>query len=122
MHSDQPIARDGVPFPARLHSAREIAEYIDSTSPGFVDVVFVEENFRGSGASLRKVPIAEIEEGNPDGNVRSRSKERRYERMSPATMPPLVVDGGKVMDGNHRLRVARSKGLTHLWCYVVDEA
>ena len=41
--------------------------------------------------------------------------------MDLRTLPPLLVDGNKVMDGNHRLRSGKSRGLTHMWCYVVQE-
>lgn len=105
-------------FPEHLGDG-EIASYITNTASDPVDRGTMEEYFDGATADLQLLPIDDIQEGNPDGNVRSAAKEKRYMKRSPLTMPPLVVENGVVMDGNHRLRVARAKGLDRVWCYVV---
>lgn len=102
-----------------LKDAQEIAEYIMSTSSEDVDGEFIEEHFWGCHATLTKVPLVDLAEGNPDGNIRSASKERKYSKMDMATIPPLVVEDGTVVDGNHRYRVAKKNGVNMLWCYVV---
>jgi hypothetical protein len=108
-------------YPPILADAHEIAEYISEVSGDYVDVEFIEENFRDCSAKLEMVPIASIIEGNGDHNIKSTKKERAYMKMSPETIPPLVIKNFEVMDGNHRLRVARKLGLTELPCYVVTE-
>lgn len=107
-------------FEAKLDDGFAIAAYIEEWSPGDVDAELMEDYFRGGVATLRMVPVAEIAPGNPDANQRIASRERKYARMDPATMPPLVVMDGQVQDGNHRLRVALARGATHLPCYVVE--
>lgn len=105
---------------ATLADCYAIAAYIEECSPGYVDVELMEDYFRGGVATLRMVPVGEIAPGDPDANQRVASRERKYARMDPATMPPLVLMDGKVQDGNHRRRVALARGATHLPCYVVE--
>jgi len=97
-----------------------IADYIDGISPGYVDREFIRECFRFGVATLRMVPIDELTPGPADANVRVASRERKYAKMDPATMPPLVVQDGQIQDGGHRYRVAKAKGLAELPCYVVE--
>lgn len=104
-----------------LSDSREIAEYIASVASGYTDVEMVEEHFQGCHAVLRRIPIEDIAEGNPAGNERNTRKEKKYAKMDPATIPPLVIENGTVVDGNHRLRVARAGGIEQLWCYVIED-
>jgi hypothetical protein len=112
---------DDVPPPGyeRGLDDRGLAEHVISLAGDEVDEEFVEETFRGAAATLELIPVDELVEGSTDQNVRTPAKERRYFRRSPATIPPLVVEGRTVMDGGHRLRVARARGVDRLWCYVV---
>ena len=114
------ITESYLSYPAVLRDEREIAEYISSIASDYVNEEMIEEYFHGCSAVLKLVPIADIVEGNPDANVRSARKERKYAKMDPATIPPLVIEDGEVKDGNHRLRVAQAAGATALWCYVVE--
>lgn len=34
-------------------------------------------------------------------------------------MPPVVVDNGEVIDGNHRYRAALKQNLSHIRAYVI---
>jgi hypothetical protein len=65
--------------------------------------------------------VAALQEGDADTNVRSEEKECRYLKRKPGTIPPLVVDGSIIKDGNHRFRVAKLQGLAAIWCYVVTD-
>jgi hypothetical protein len=105
-----------------LKDRYEIAAYIERCSVSYVDVEFIEEHYRGAKAVLRLVPVAEVEQGSAEGNVRVKAREKRYAKMDPATVPPLVIEGGKIADGNHRFRVEVARGATHLWCYDVVDA
>lgn len=106
-------------FEDRLHDARDIADYIETWATYEVDPEFVEEQFRGQHAELRLLPIAELREGGRDHNLQSPANERKYQRMRLETLPPLLVRDGEVLDGNHRLRACKKRGLTHVWCYAV---
>jgi hypothetical protein len=107
-------------FDEVLHDAREIAAYIETWATYEVDPEFVEEQFRGEEAVLKLLPIADLREGGRDHNLESPANERKYQRMSVRTIPPLLVRNNEVLDGNHRLRAAKNRGLTHMWCYVIQ--
>jgi len=108
-------------YPDILSDAHAIADYIAGHASDDVDDEFIAEYFRGCHATLRLIPASEISEGDKDHNIRSKAKERRYAKMDPATMPPLVVENGKIMDGGHRFRVGLAKGKNAFWCYNVTE-
>ena len=106
------------PFPDTL-DAQGIADYIETYAPYEVDNEFVYEQFRGKHAVLKLVPIAQLKEGGRDHNLQSKKNEGTYLKMNIKTQPPAVVENGKVLDGNHRMRANIRKGLTQMWCYVV---
>jgi ParB-like nuclease domain len=115
-------------FEDELYDARDIASYIETWAIYEVDPEFVEEQFRGCHAVLKLLPIAQLVEGNPEHHKQSPANERKYQRMDVKTLPPILVRGedislsgkNEVIDGNHRLRAAMKRGLTHLWAYVVN--
>src|SRR5271157_5288602 len=106
------------PFPEKL-DAQGIADYIETYANYEVDNEMVYENFRGSHAVLKLVPISGLTEGGRDQNLQNKKNENAYLKESLKTQPPAVVENGKVLDGNHRLRANVRRGLTHMWCYVV---
>jgi len=115
----RPVDSAGVPYPDRLNDERAIAAYIATLSPRYVDEQFVEEAFWGGCAVLRLLPVTDVREGHADGNIRSVEKERRYRRLPAETLPPILVEDGETQDGNHRLRLQRDRGQTHVWVYDV---
>ena len=68
---------------------------------------------------LKKVAVSSLKAGPAAHNAGNPAKTKRYLAMEPATMPPLVVEDGVVIDGNHRLRVAIKRGLEEVWIYDV---
>ncbi len=114
----KPVERDE-PFPERLNDAWEIEAFIETFAPYEVDEDMIVDLYRGCHAILELVPINKLKEGGRDHNLRSPAVEKKYQKMNLKTMPPLLVDDGVVMDGNHRLRASKKRGLTHVWCYVV---
>jgi hypothetical protein len=119
--SYQPGLRESVAeWPPTLKDDWAIAEYIEATSSDYVDEEYIREHYRGCHAVLKKVAVTDLEPGDPEHNERSEKKEKKYAKMDLATMPPLVVEDGQIMDGNHRFRVAVAKGATHVLCYVVE--
>lgn len=108
-------------YPSRLEDGYEIAEYIESVSPDYVDEEAMEEYFNGAYAELEVIPIDSIKEGNSDHNLRDEDKEKEYSKMSVETMPPIVVEGGVVVDGNHRFRVAKQLGAKKIRAYIVKD-
>ena len=99
--------------------AQGLADYIETYAVHPVDNEFVFEMFRGSYAELKLVPIASLREGGDDHNLQSKGTEDKYLKENLKTQPPAVVENGEVLDGNHRLRANKRRGLTHMWCYVV---
>jgi hypothetical protein len=114
----KPMEGGSRPFPPTL-DAQGIADYIETYAVYPVDNEFVYEKFRGSHAVLKLVPIASLREGGREQNLRSKKIEDKYLKQSLKTQPPAVVEDGEVLDGNHRLRANKRRGLTHMWCYVV---
>lgn len=78
------------------------------------------EFFRDAAATLAWVPLEQIKEGPKDNNIREVQKEKAYSRLSLQTMPPIVIEHGTVLDGNHRYRVARARNAPGLWCYQIE--
>jgi hypothetical protein len=110
-------------WPPVLEDAEAIADYIihyATTDLSGDDEI--EDYFQDERAVLHRVLISSLGEGNPDGNLRNRAKENRYFKMSPETMPPIVVRDGEVLDGNHRLRAAQRRGDQYIMAYVVEDA
>jgi hypothetical protein len=108
-------------YPKILEDESEIAKYISSLASDYVDEEFIEEYFRGTYAVLKTVPIDNIKEGDKDHNIQSKSKEKKYMKMDPTTMPPLIVENNIIMDGHHRYRVAKNLGFETIKIYDVIE-
>lgn len=108
-------------YPSRLNDEYEIAEYISQLASDYVDEELIQDYFRDSYADLKVVSIDSIEEGDPNHNIKQNKKERKYLKMDPNTIPPLVVDNGTIIDGNHRYRVAKQLGLKTIKIYDVQE-
>lgn len=107
-------------YPQRLNDAREIARYMSSFAGNeSFDERMAEEYFFGCAATLRRMEISRLHEGNEDQNVRSASKEREYTRMDSETAPPIVVEDEQVMDGNHRCRAGRKRKDSFILVYEV---
>lgn len=108
-------------WPLELRDNHEIANYIAEHASDYVDVDVMRDYFAGARAVLRWVRVDFLKEGTANGNVRSKTKEARYLKLAPATMPPLVAEYDRVEDGNHRLRVCRKLGLTEVLVYQVRD-
>lgn len=106
-------------YPPRLEDEFAIANFIVEQSTSDVDEELVEEYFRGAHGVLREIPLGELQPGSSENNTPSPAKERRYARMNPDTMPPLVVENGTIADGNHRYRVLVARGAETAWCYEI---
>jgi hypothetical protein len=108
-------------WPPRLNDAYEIAEYIDGIAGVEVDTQWMLDYFTGAIAVLRLVDIDTLVEGDPNGNLAIPGQDERYAQMDAASAPPLVVEGGRIIDGNHRYRAAKMRGDKEIWVYdVVD--
>jgi hypothetical protein len=106
-------------WPAQLPDERSIAAYVEGQSSDEVDVGLIEEFFFDAHATLEEVPIADIIAGDADHNVADESKTSTYAELTASTRPPILLGfENEVMDGNHRLRVAISRGETHILAYV----
>mgnify|MGYP002804904913 CR=1 FL=1 len=98
-----------------------ITSHVIGATPGEADEEFILEFFRGSSAKLIYVPIEELRPGPKENNIRYPGREKSYSQMPLSTMPPLVIEHGEILDGNHRYRVAKSMNASGLWCYDIEE-
>lgn len=65
--------------------------------------------------SVRRVPAG------TRGRVPSLFGRRNVTAFRKGTMPPLLVEGGQLKDGHHRLRAMRARNVMPCWVYDVDE-
>lgn len=113
------IAGTNASFDEKLEGGDAIADYIETFSTVDVDSGLISELFHRCTAILKLVPMSKIHEGNPDGDIVSKAKMKRYAAMDIGDMPPIVIDDGVVRDGNHRFRIAKAAGCDYIWAYVV---
>lgn len=106
-------------FKPILNDAEEIVNFIRDFADDSIDFELVKEYFRDCSGILKTVSISNLEEGNKNNNIRAPKKERVYETLPIETMPPLIVEGGIVLDGNHRLRAAKKRGLKQILIYEI---
>jgi hypothetical protein len=95
----------------------ELVDFMDQWMP------ITEENEEGGGldpdevegmlgrctAVLKEVPIDSLKGGFADANLRDEKREKEYSALPLGEMPPIVVQDGVIVDGNHRWRVAKAK-------------
>ena len=116
-------------WPRVLRDQWDIAEYIvsmdtsEEDSDDEIDLDHVADAYIGCHAVLRTIPLEELNEGNPNVNIRNARKEKRYAKMDLSQQPPIVVNGWdmEIVDGNHRYRVAKAAGNTSMLCYVIGD-
>lgn len=104
-------------YPARL-SPEELVDYaIDSAhadeEPDYATREFLEELFDEAEGILARVPLKGLK---MNGGVAVAHRAEEYSKLS-TSAPPIIVDGNKVLDGNHRVREARRRGETHIMAY-----
>lgn len=100
-----------------LIDADEITSFIIETSPNYVDEELIFEYFFGFKAILKKVEIDTLQIEDTNHHIQSKTKEKKYQKLPIETMPPIIVEDGKVIDGNHRLRIAQKRGLKTIIAY-----
>lgn len=111
-----------MPVTPTLDDAAAIAAYVEATTPGEVDVEFVEECFRGAAAYLRRVRVEDLRPGDRSSHLEVLGRARLYASLPAEGRPPIVVEAGEVRDGHHRLRDAIRRGETDILAYEVVDA
>lgn len=104
-------------FKKELKNSTEIVEFIIEFATDYVDEDMILEYFFDCKAVLKKVPINSIKQGNLTNNSRSKKKEKEYKKLPIETMPPVIVENEVVLDGNHRLRIAKTKNQKNIYIY-----
>ena len=106
-------------YPAELPDNKAIADYIESTSTSFVDTDRIMDEYIGCRAVLKTLPVSSLAHGRADGNIEVRKNQTKYNKINVSKQPPIVVDGGFVVDGNHRLRAAIKNKQNSIQAYVI---
>lgn len=105
--------------PPILRNENALSAYVMECSPHDVDVNFVREYFFDTHAVLRRIRLADLLPGPESAHLQDKKKAKHYERRPLSTMPPILVENGKIIDGHHRYRRARSGGAEDLLCYEI---
>ena len=80
-----------------------------------IDPEMMRELFSDSSATLREVPLDRLEY---NGGCGDEAKVENYGKLT-TEAPPIIVRGNHIIDGNHRVKVARAKGQKTILAYVV---
>lgn len=115
------LAQMGQMWPLVLRDEDEIAEYVTTHATDEVDEDMVRDNYIGTHARLRLIPLDQLEQGPAEANIPSASKQERYADLPIETRPPLLVEGQQIMDGNHRYRDAVARGEYAIWSYAIED-
>jgi len=104
-------------FKKELKNSAEIVEFIIEFATDYIDEDMILEYFFDYKAVLKRVPTNSIKPGNLASNARSKKKEKEYKKLPIETMPPVMVENKVVLDGNHRLRIAKTKQRRNIYIY-----
>lgn len=108
-------------FKTTLSNSEEIADYMLEFAVNYIDEELIREYFFNCKAILKIVSVDDLQEGEKTQNIRSTYRERIYKKLPIETIPPLIVEKGVVLDGNHRLRVAKKCGIKEISIYDIVE-
>lgn len=114
------MPRRGAAWSRTLKDGQQIAEYMESMSAEGVDRQQIEDRFVSSRARLQLVPTHSFTTTITPLDARSVAPLPRFAKLLPATRPPILIENGVVVDGNHRVRDARYRAEKYLWAYVVE--
>lgn len=104
-------------FKPILKDSDEIADYIVTFSIAPIDEDLVRDYFYGTKGVLKCVHTDTLISSYEDQNIKNIKNEKIYGLLPSITMPPLIVENNKVLDGNHRLRIAKRKGIKIIYIY-----
>lgn len=104
-----------------LKDERAIAEYVARFSPYDVCNEQIEELYKGCKAVLVWRALDTLTAGDHDSNLPESERQKACDALRLETMPPLLVDGDSIADGNHRFRSLQKCGKTHFWVYEIQE-
>lgn len=96
----------------------EIADYLEDNSSHYIDRDLILDEYMGCSAVLRRLSVKDIVLGPENNNLIDIKKQKRFNKLK-TEAPPIFVEGVQVLDGNHRVRAAISKGEDEIWAYVL---
>ncbi len=110
-------------WPQALQDWRAIGDFMaEQAGNADFDEEMASEYFRGAKGVLKTFNVADLREGDANHNIPNPRKQAKYAKMPATTMPPIVVEAGEVIDGNHRLRAARQRGDETILGYDIVDA
>ena len=100
---------------AVVQNASQMIEYLQKTHDSNLHKDY--ENHINTYASfeLSTINIDSIDSNRVDLDA---SKLEAYSLLDASTVPPIVVADGVILDGYHRVTVAKSQGKTHIAAYI----
>lgn len=107
-------------FKSHLNNHFEIANYIEEISSKPVDKQLIEEYFFNCKAILQECLVESLVLENKDHHLPDKTLERKYFKLPLETMPPLVVENNKIIDGYHRYRVLRQLKVKKVRIYRIE--
>ena len=107
-------------FKKLLKDNFEIAQYISHISTNKIDIEVAEEYFFGCFARLKQVEVDYLKTENENHHLPNKKKEKKYQALPLETMPPLVIENSKIIDGHHRYRALKSLGVKKIKVYEIN--
>lgn len=105
----------------KLRSAAEIADYVVNLSNYDVCREQIEDYFFNCHANLVWIDIRSLETQSSDHNLKDDDRQAVCDSLDTRTMPPLLIENGKIIDGHHRLRTLLQRDTLYHWAYEVEE-
>lgn len=108
-------------FTIRLNDHFEIANYIEELASKPIDKQLVEDYFWGCNAILKECLVKNLFIGDEDHHLPDKALEKKYLKLPLETIPPIIVENNKIVDGNHRYRVLEKLKVKKVWIYRIEK-
>ena len=96
-------------------NASQMIEYLRSTHSPTLHKDYVDHIRTYDSFLLSTIDIDSVDSGCVDIDE---DKVKAYHSLDESTVPPVVIADGVILDGYHRVRVAKMQGKTHIDAYI----